>query len=68
MKFDYKKYKPAFLGVYLFMAFLMWAYFIASALEAPEQYDLGDAIVGGWVLSLLWPLLVTVELMRRVLF
>ena len=47
MKSDYKKYKPAFLGVYLFMAFLMWAYFIASALEAPEQYDLGDAIVGG---------------------
>jgi len=68
MKFDYKKYKPAFLGAYLFMSFLMWAYFIASALEAPEQYDLGDAIVGGWVLSLLWPLLVTVELMRRVLF
>ena len=68
MKFDYKKYKPSFLGVYLFMSFLMWAYFIASALEAPEQYDLGDAIFGGWVLSLLWPLLVTVELMRRVLF
>jgi hypothetical protein len=68
MKFDYKEYKPAFLGVYLFMSFLMWAYFIASALEAPEQYDLGDAIVGGSVLSLLWPLLVTVELMRRVLF
>jgi len=68
MKFDYKKYKPASLGVYLFMSFLMWAYFIASALEAPEQYDLGDAVVGGLVLSLLWPLLATVELMRRVLF
>ena len=25
MKFDYKKYRPDFLGVYLFVVFLLWA-------------------------------------------
>ena len=70
MKFEYKEHKVSLLKVYLFVAFLVWSFFLALALAGPEQdvvENVGYAILGGGLVALIWPLIVMAKLMHMIL-